>query len=678
MFKLLRYFSITSFIAIGVVAALLGMFYRRIAVGNLLELGESNNVALTQSLANDLWLEFAPFVTSVSGLNGDQLRAHPVTSVLRKAVQVHMSGIPVVKIKIYNLSGLTVFSTEEKQIGEDKSSNAGFLSARSGKAASELTHRDTFSAFEQTIENRDLISSYLPIRRSEGGPVEGVFELYYDVTTFLQKIKQTQETVVIGVVLLLGFLYGVLFLIVRRADRILKQQDSERRQYLEEIQRAKETLEQRVAERTRELSTLYTALSPLTPSESIHETLDGIIERLTHVTGTDGALIRLEDKASGALILVSQRGYPDYYLKTVAAAPPSGAADWVFKNGEPIIAPDIAAESRLKGKIQLQVGFRSCALLPLKIHQEVRGIIHLSSRKLGYFNEEQRDHLMAIARQMSIALENRDLFDNLKSSRDELEKANKVKDEFLSVMSHELRTPLNVVMGYTAMIKDRLLGDINPQQEAALDKVIRRGNDQLAMINNILQATALETEKVNIDTHEVSLGDFLSNLKAAYESPINKDFTLEWDYPADLPVVKADSAKLKLIMQNLIDNAIKFTGKGSVKVSARITEGSKQKAESSKQTAGELPTADGLLPTGEGRWVELKVADTGVGIPPDALPLIFDKFRQADSSETRLYGGVGMGLYIVKKFTELLKGKVEVETEPGKGSTFIVKIPLEF
>jgi len=671
MFKLLRYFSITSLVAIGVVTALLGMFYRRMAVGNLLELGESNNVALTQSLANDLWLEFAPFVTSVSGLNGDQLRAHPVTSALRKAVQVHMSGIPVVKIKIYNLSGLTVFSTEEKQIGEDKSNNAGYLSARSGKAASELTHRDTFSAFEQTIENRDLISSYIPVRRSEGGSVEGVFELYYDVTPFLQKIKQTQEVVVIGVVLLLGFLYGVLFLIVRRADRIIKRQDGERSHYLEEIQRAKETLEQRVTERTRELSSLYTALTPLAPAESAHEIMGGIIERLIEATGADAALIRLGDKGSGDLIQVSQRGYPDYYLKTVGAAPPSGAASWVYTNGEPIIAPDIAAESRLKGKVQIQVGFRSCALLPLKVHQEVRGIIHLSSRKLGYFGEEQRDHLMAIARQMSIALENRDLFDNLKASRDDLERANRVKDEFLSVMSHELRTPLNVVMGYTAMIKDRLLGDITPQQEEALGKVIRRGNDQLAMINNILQATALETEKVNIDMHEVSLGDFLSNLKTAYESPINKDFTLEWDYPVDLPVVKADSEKLKLIMQNLIDNAIKFTGKGSVTVSAQI----RQQAEGNRQQFSALtPSASSLSPS----WVEFKVADTGVGIPPDALPLIFDKFRQADSSETRLYGGVGMGLYIVKKFTELLKGKVEVETEPGKGSTFIVKIPLEF
>jgi len=592
---------------------------------------------------------------------------------------VHMSGIPVVKIKIYNLSGLTVFSTEEKQIGEDKSNNAGYLSARSGKAASELTHRDTFSAFEQTIENRDLISSYIPVRRSEGGSVEGVFELYYDVTPFLQKIKQTQEVVVIGVVLLLGFLYGVLFLIVRRADRIIKRQDGERSHYLEEIQRAKETLEQRVTERTRELSSLYTALTPLAPAESAHEIMGGIIERLIEATGADAALIRLGDKGSGDLIQVSQRGYPDYYLKTVGAAPPSGAASWVYTNGEPIIAPDIAAESRLKGKVQIQVGFRSCALLPLKVHQEVRGIIHLSSRKLGYFGEEQRDHLMAIARQMSIALENRDLFDNLKASRDDLERANRVKDEFLSVMSHELRTPLNVVMGYTAMIKDRLLGDINPQQEAALDKVIRRGNDQLAMIGNILQATAAESEKIKLDIHEVNLGDFLADLRSAYDVPIYKDLAFNWNYPSDLPVIKTDDGKLKQILQNLIDNAAKFTEKGTIIISARIelATGNQLRNSNFEIRNQSLPPRSTEAHDRSHAFVEFKVADTGVGIPPDALPLIFDKFRQADSSETRLFGGVGMGLYIVKKFAELLGGTIEVESEPDKGATFTLLIPCE-
>ena len=425
----------------------------------------------------------------------------------------------------------------------------------------------------------------------------------------------------------------------------------------------------------RQLSGLYTALSPLAPSESVHEMMDGIIERLMEATGADAALIRLKDKEKGGFYWASQRGFPESYLKATASPPPGSALEQVFNSGEPVIASDIASDSRLKGKNQLQVGLRSCAMLPLKVQQEVRGIVHLASRKPGYFDEEQGDHLMAIARQMGIALENKDHFDNLRSSRDELEKSNRVKDEFLSVMSHELRTPLNVVVGYTGMIMDGLLGEVNDKQKEAMEKVINRTNDQLAMVNNILYATIIETEKIKVESHPVVLGDFFKQLSSTYETPLNKQLLFNWDCPSPLAVFHTDSAKLKQILQNLIDNALKFTGKGSVTVSARITEGTKQKAESSKQTAGKLPTADGLLPTGEGRWVELKVADTGVGIPPDALPLIFDKFKQVDSSETRLFGGVGMGLYIVRKFAELLGGTVEVESEAGKGSTFTVTLP---
>ncbi|MBI2987994.1 MAG: GAF domain-containing protein [Deltaproteobacteria bacterium] len=441
-------------------------------------------------------------------------------------------------------------------------------------------------------------------------------------------------------------------------------------QLYEEIGRSTKELEltnQYLERSLGQLSGLYTALTPLAPSESVHEMMDGIIARLQEATGADAVLIRLWDDAKDAFAYISHRGYPDPYVKGLDRASPDGAANWVFTSGEPIITSNIAEETRLRSKRQLEAGFHSCAILPLKTENRVRGLVYLASRQLGYFDEEQRDHLMAIARQMGIALENKDLFDNLRASRDELEKANKIKDEFLSVMSHELRTPLNVVVGYTGMIKDGLLGAVNRQQQEALGKVIDRANDQLGMVNNILYATVLETEKINIDTHEVSVGDFLSNLKAAYEAPINKDFTLEWDYPADLPVVKTDSAKLKLIMQNLIDNAIKFTQKGSVTVSARIGVGDQ----------GLGGSASPHPPTPVPRWVEFKVSDTGVGIPKDAMPFIFDKFHQVDSSETRLFGGVGMGLYIVKKFTELLNGTVEVESEVGKGSTFIVKIPYE-
>jgi signal transduction histidine kinase len=237
-------------------------------------------------------------------------------------------------------------------------------------------------------------------------------------------------------------------------------------------------------------------------------------------------------------------------------------------------------------------------------------------------------------------------------------------------MSHELRTPLNVVVGYTGMIMDGLLGEVNDKQKEALEKVIRRTNDQLVLVNNILYATIIETEKIKVESHPVVLGDFFKQLSSTYETPLNKQLSFNWDCPTPLAVIHTDSAKLKQILQNLIDNALKFTGKGSVTVSARVI----------KEAISDQPSAishqQSAIRNSESAisQVEFKVADTGAGIPQDYMPFIFDKFRQADSSETRLYGGVGMGLYIVKKFAELLGGTVEVESEVGKGSTFTARI----
>lgn len=321
--------------------------------------------------------------------------------------------------------------------------------------------------------------------------------------------------------------------------------------------------------------------------------------------------------------------------------------------------------------------------VPLTAKGETLGVLSIYAKEEHDFTDEEVGLLADLANQASLAIHNAQLYEEMSKLAANFSKANRVKDEFLSVMSHELRTPLNVVMGYTGMIRDGLLGSINPQQDEALAKVINRANDQLAMINNILHATALEADEVTVESHQVSLSDFLDQLRLGYDTSTRQNLVLRWDYPSGLPVIKTDSSKLKLILQNLINNSIKFTEKGSVTVSARILERSKQNAESSRQGEEGLPTANGLLPTANrllptgGPWVEFKVADTGAGIPEDKLPVIFDKFYQVDSSETRLYGGVGIGLYIVKQFTEMLGGKVEVESEPGKGSTFTVRISCQ-
>ena len=239
----------------------------------------------------------------------------------------------------------------------------------------------------------------------------------------------------------------------------------------------------------------------------------------------------------------------------------------------------------------------------------------------------------------------------LEQANQNLLQANKAKDEFLSVMSHELRTPLNVIMGYTGIIKEGILGTINPEQSRALEKVIGRSSDLLIMINQILQATSLEAGKVQVEKHPVHLKNFLEGLKSNYDVPLHKETTVSWNYPEDGVTVETDDAKLKHILQNLINNAIKFTDIGSVSITARY-----------------LP---------EAKSVQFQVADTGIGISEEMLPSVFEIFHQVDSSETRTYGGVGLGLYIVKKYTDLLGGTIEVKSALGKGTTFTLTIPAD-
>jgi len=236
-FQLLRYFAITSLVAFVLVAVSLVLFYRQIAVNNLMEIGESKNVALTQTFSNVLWPEFAPFLSSAADLSAEAVRAAPETARLRQAVLQQMQGLSVIKVKIYNRKGLTVFSTDASQIGENKSDDAGFIGALNGTLASELTHRDTFSAFEGEIENRDVISSYVPIRQADSA-VQGVFEVYDDVTPLLENISIAQRNVAIGVTVILALLYAILFLLVRRADNLIRQQFIEQQQSEAEIQKA--------------------------------------------------------------------------------------------------------------------------------------------------------------------------------------------------------------------------------------------------------------------------------------------------------------------------------------------------------------------------------------------------------------------------------------------------------
>ena len=323
----------------------------------------------------------------------------------------------------------------------------------------------------------------------------------------------------------------------------------------------------------------------------------------------------------------------------------------VVETGTPLAIPNLQGDPRAEDQ-EFVRKYRLMSYLgvPLLAKMDV-GVLEFFTKEEHEFSDEEIRLLATVAEQAATALHDSQIQEGMTKLADELAKSNRVKEEFLSVISHELRTPLSAIMGYAGMIRERTLGELNPRQEEALEKLMTQSSELLRTINTILEATSIEAGGVEVDCREFSFKSLLEELKSLYDAPLGKELTLVWDTPGELLTMKTDRVKLKHILQNLINNAIEFTDKGQVTISARCFPQTKK--------------------------VEFKVADTGKGMPSECLPMVFDLFRQVDSSGARPHGGLGLGLYIAKKYSEMLGGDVDVETEPGKGSTFTVTVPFE-
>lgn len=224
LFPLLKHFSLTSLIAVVVTTALLGALHDQVERSQLLDLGESNHVALTHTFANSLLPEYRQLSAAAKPLETEALRSHPGIAEMRQSVIRTMRHTRVVKVKLYDLDGRTIFSTDPAQIGKINKDNGGFVAAASGRPSSELTHRERFSAFDKEIVHRDLLSSYVALQADKDSPVEGVLEVYSDVTDWVQYIDQQARLLTIATVISLCLLYGVLYIIVHRADRLIRAQ----------------------------------------------------------------------------------------------------------------------------------------------------------------------------------------------------------------------------------------------------------------------------------------------------------------------------------------------------------------------------------------------------------------------------------------------------------------------
>ena len=392
-------------------------------------------------------------------------------------------------------------------------------------------------------------------------------------------------------------------------------------------------------QRIRALREIDTAI---TSTLDLREVLSVLLEKIDLALPYAAATVRLFNDESRILEAVACRNLDEEEWKEAEGKAGRGPANAVFEGRAPLMISNVQTDPRVKDpSFFRRHGLVSYLGVPLIVREKILGVLGFYTKEEHQFNDEEVEFLTTLGGQAAIAIHNSQLYEETKRQTVELERANRVKDEFLSVMSHELRTPLNVVMGYTGMIKDRMLGEINPEQERALGKVVSRSKELLTMISGILEVTRIEAEEVRVERDRVKLGDFLRELESTYALPLDKEVRVHWDYPRDLPVVETDKEKLKLVLQNLISNAIKFTEKGTVTISARVREDGRTSASSvePQQAPDSLIPGSRLLPRPSSRFVEFRVADTGIGIAKEFFPIIFEKFHQVDSSETRPYGG---------------------------------------
>jgi len=324
----------------------------------------------------------------------------------------------------------------------------------------------------------------------------------------------------------------------------------------------------------------------------------------------------------------------------------------VFKLQAPLLISNVQTDPRAPDAVSLHsAGFITYLGLPMIVKNKVLGVLSFYSKEAIDLRTQEETFLTDLTHQAAIALYNSSLYEQTKSQAADLEKSNRIKDEFLGVISHELRTPLNIIMNCTEALKMGVFGEITPEHEKGTSKIRMQANHLLSLINGILEITKIEAGSMAFNLVQIDLCELVAELESDYALVSKeKSLAVNWHISTNLPTIECDRMKLRQVIINLLNNAIKFTERGSVEISVR--------------TVTDEP------------FVEFIIADTGIGIAEEFLPHIFDKFSQVDSSTTRYYSGAGLGLYLVKSFVGQLGGSIVVQSKLDEGTTFTVRLPV--
>jgi GAF domain-containing protein len=384
--------------------------------------------------------------------------------------------------------------------------------------------------------------------------------------------------------------------------------------------------------------------------------LTRIASHAVHLSGADGGAIYEYDEDTLEFQLRGSHQIEKELVDALRASPiqlGGGAVGQAAASREPVQVTDVLDERQYAAArfrpMLARLGYRSLLAVPLLREQRIMGGITIYRRRTGSFSPEVIKLLQTFATQSVLAIQNARLFREIEDKSRQIEAANRHKSEFLANMSHELRTPLNAIIGFSEVLGERMFGELNEKQAEYTEDILSSGRHLLSLINEILDLSKVEAGRMELEVATFDLPLAIDNARTfvrerATKHGINLDVTVD----ERLGDFVGDERKIKQILLNLLSNAVKFTPEGGrIGISARQSDGS----------------------------VEISVSDTGIGISPEDQSKIFEEFRQVGADYAHKVEGTGLGLTLAKKFVELHGGRIWVESEVGKGSTFSFTLP---
>ena len=415
-----------------------------------------------------------------------------------------------------------------------------------------------------------------------------------------------------------------------------------------------------VQARTRELSQSIGELRALGEvSHAVNSTLDletvltTIVAKATQLSNTEAGAIYVFDDASREFRLRATYGMDDEIIAAIRDRHihlGETAIGRAVEQRTPIQVPDIQSDPSSVLDVIVRAGFRGHLTVPLLGAGRIVGALVVRRKKPGEFPQSTVDLLQTFATQSVLAIQNARLFHEIEATGRQLAEASQHKSQFLANMSHELRTPLNAIIGVTEMLREdaeSLNQDLEP-----LDRVLGAGRHLLALINDILDLSKIEAGRMELQLESFALAPLITDVVKTIEPLVAKNANqVAVQCDPTIGTMHADQMRLRQALLNLLSNANKFTDHGTITIDARQEQGDNRD------------------------WVTIAVADTGIGMTPDQMGKLFQEFSQADASTTRKYGGTGLGLAISRRFCQMMGGDITVESAPGHGSTFTIRLP---